>query len=561
MGGGGTKSGMLFRRREVPQRGFGDGASSLKRCLGLTDVVFFGVGKMVGAGILVLIGAAARRAGPAVVLSYVVSAAAVLCSVLCYADFVAQVPLAGGAYSFVYASLGEIIAFHVGWLLVFEYACGAAALSRGWTEYVYALMSQCGIPKHISEWVEGTSIGGHIEVNVLAFAYIACLFFVVATGIQQSSKFNQCVTCIKLACLAMVVVVGLMHADSRNWGTGWQGFAPNGVEGVISAAIVVFYSYIGFDAVATIAEEVKDPSFAVPLGMLASVGIAVIVYVLVCVSVTLMVPANQLEMEAPLAGAFRSVGHNWMAVIISLAAITGMPSGTMLNLTSQARTWMTLSRDGLIPEFFGYIHPTTQTPLQATIVAGTFAALLATFLRFEVLVSLISAGTLFALICVNLGHIARRHLDQLMPIPWLNLGLYVTCSGASTWCLSGSATLVADPTWKLASLIEILVGIGLTLASLCIGAVLWWQCPASPCVVSETIPIRVGALVPLLGTWFCLVMLSQTAFVTCLWPLLSWAAIGLFIYSTYGCRHSALNQGMEPLCVIETAPPLYKAVP
>eukprot|EP00747_Dinoflagellata_sp_TGD_P186048 gnl/TRDRNA2_/TRDRNA2_42882_c0_seq1.p1 gnl/TRDRNA2_/TRDRNA2_42882_c0~~gnl/TRDRNA2_/TRDRNA2_42882_c0_seq1.p1 ORF type:complete len:564 (+),score=68.43 gnl/TRDRNA2_/TRDRNA2_42882_c0_seq1:273-1964(+) len=551
----------LVRRRDVPGTdtagaGSVDGKQQhqqLKRCLELKDVIFFGVGKMIGAGILVLIGDAAGRAGPAVVISYMLAAAAVLCSALCYADFVSRVPLAGGAYSFIYASLGEFPAFCTGWVLVFEYACGAGALSRGWTQYLLALLSQLGVGESILRFLRPVAIADDFKLNILAALFVTVLLVIVAVGIRQSSVLNVVVTCIKLGCVLLVVIVASIYADAGNWNHNGEGFAPHGVDGILSAAVLVFYAYIGFDAVATIAEEVRNPSRNVPLGMLLSIAIAVCVYAAVCISVTLMIPASSLDTAAPLATAFEGVGISWMAIVVSVAAVVGIASGTMLNLTSQSRTWMTLARDGLLPSQLARISLTTNTPLAATGVTGFFAILLAALLSFETLVSLMSAGTLCALMCVNMGFIARRHLDQGEALPWLCLALYIASLAAAVWCLSdAAAALIGGNAWTTWPAVAwLLVGGIAAMATIFLAAFIFWCCPpplhATSATASPGFVLPGGAFAPLLGTVACMFMLHRTAMIHNLWPLLAWVTIGATLYFVYGLQHSALRPESTPL--------------
>mmetsp|Transcript_21382 Transcript_21382/g.63789 ORF Transcript_21382/g.63789 Transcript_21382/m.63789 type:complete len:543 (-) Transcript_21382:35-1663(-) len=522
----------LLRRKELPSRD--RDAGELKRCLGLSDVIFFGVGKMVGAGILVLIGQAAQFAGPAVFVSYLLTGAAVTCTALCYADFVSRVPLAGGAYSFVYASMGELPAFVTGWLLIFEYSCGAAALARGWTGYLSRLLIECGAQP--PKWVHGVDLPGAFELDILAVLLIVFLGAVVTLGVAQSSALNRAITCIKLSCVALVIVVASWHASpAANWGSSPATFAPNGVGGVVSASILVFYSYIGFDAIVSIAEEVREPERNMPLGMLLCIGIAAVIYTLVSVSVTMMTPALGLGTDAPLSTAFRNSGMPIMGIIVAFAAVVGLPSGIMMNLTSQARTLMTLARDGMLPAPLARVSASTQTPVATTCVACVAALLLAAFLPFEVLSMLMSAGTLIALICVNTGFVCRRHVDAGSPLPWATSLAYVVSLVVSCAGFQGAGSRAAQATG----------GLGAIAAGLC-GWSLQSSCPPPPETSRPTFVVPGGALAPLLGTMACTFMLVHSATGRILWPIVIWLAAGVLIYFTYSFSNSKLCPEAAP---------------
>lgn len=511
-------------------------------------MIFFGVGKMVGAGILVLIGSAAQAAGPAVFIAYAMAAVAVMCSAMCYADFVSRVPIAGGAYSFVYVSLGELPAFCTGWLLLFEYACGAAALGRGWTEYLYVLIHECGGDDYFPHWLRGIEFGQDgLELNLLCLLYIVLLVSVVAFGIQQSSFVNKVVTAIKIGCMVLIIIVAFTHAKTEHWTN--ETFMPEGTSGVLRASVLVFYSYIGFDAVASISEEVRNPSRNMPLGMLMSIGISFIIYMLVCISVTLMVPATSLSSKAPLAGAFMSVGIRWMGIAVSLSAVIGIASGTMLNLTSQSRVWMTLARDGLVPPVLAQVHPSTQTPLLATAFTGILAMLLASVLPFELLVSLMSAGTLVALVCVNVGYIGRRYVDRGLALPWRCLLSFTVFAALAVCCLVEATDdyLKSGGSWTTWALLQLTAGALGAFLALVSGGLLWHKCPSQTPVGDGAFTLIGGVAVPLVGTAMCLFMLHRTAQVHNLWGLFVWFVLGVGIYFAYGRQHSSLNPEKESL--------------
>jgi len=524
----------------LPRQTGANGSAGLHRCLTLVDVIFFGVGKMVGAGILVLLGAAARSAGPAVVISYQLTALAVLCTALCYAEFVSQVPLAGGAYSFVGASLGEMPAFFTGWLLLFEYACGAAALSRGWTGYLADLLGHFGVPPQAWATPYGTDSLG-FRPNIAAFVLCGVLAVIVAAGVGQASAINKVVTCIKLGCVVLIVVMATLHANSDNMPQNIESLAPNGISGIVQASVLVFYSYIGFDAVASIAEEVVEPEKTMPRGILCCIAVAAGIYSLVCISMTLMVPAGKFDSDAPIAVAFESIGCSWMAVTVSLAAVVGLPSGIMLNLTSQARTLMALARDGLFPPEVAWVHPRTQTPLLATAIASFLALPLSAFVPFEMLSVLMSCGTLLALMCVNVGFICRRYAANEMPAPWEPLFLFVAgliLSFSSVSSFTGEWMAMASVLGACGAATSVGVALHLVL-----------RCPPAA-AGSRGFQVPGGATAPLLGTAACGFMLWHAASARILWPICVWFFIGVTTYlSTSGSRKLTCTSETQPIYI------------
>lgn len=530
----------LFRKIEIKSEGQ---KSELKRCLGLTDLVCFGVGKMVGAGILVLIGAAAEFAGNAVCLSYLLAAAAAFCSALCYCEATGKVPTAGGSYSIVYACLGEFPAFVVGWMILLEYACGAAALSRAWGTYLTSFLLQCGLDG--PTWLNDIHVGGGIALSLLAVLYLLCLLIVVAIGITQSSIFNMMATACKLTALMFATVVAFCHADMENWEkTG--GFAAKGFDGVVSGAVTVFYAYVGFDSLATIAEETTNPQVILPLALIVSIITVSVLYILSSVSVTLMVPYTSFaDSAAPLAGAFRAKGIGWMVLLISFCACVGLISGTLLNLVSQARVWMGLARDGLVPSHFAAVNSWTRTPLFATCVGGMLSIGLASFLDFRTLASMLSLNCLLALTSVNWSLIHLRHHEASKPAPWILLTAYaLSVCIATLTCEVGFAFLINPPledmSWWL-GIVSAAIFILFSIIALGICALIAWQTPSS----SETkkIVLPGAGLLSCLGIAVNLFMMMHTR--VNMIPLLVWFVIGLVWYGGFGFRNSKLNGSSE----------------
>jgi APA family basic amino acid/polyamine antiporter len=395
----------------------------LRKRLGPVDLTVFGVGVVIGTGIFVLTGKAAGiQAGPAVALSFVFAALACALAGLCYAEFASTVPVAGSAYTFSYASLGEIVAWIIGWDLILELALGASTVAVGWSTYFADVMHEAGI--RIPAWAYGT---GH---NLVAAAIVLVLTAVICLGIKLSARVNLAMVVVKLAVVLFVIVAGLFFIKARNYvpfippsgskGAGGAqstpsllqdlGFAPGsfGVTGIFTGAALVFFAFIGFDIVATAAEETRHPQRDVPIGILGSLAICTALYVAVSVVVTGMVKYTSIKIDAPLAGAFRSVGRPGFATVISVGALLGLTTVMMILLLGQSRVFFAMSRDRLLPPVFSKVNPRFGTPVRTSITTGVAVALLATFAPLSALAELVNIGTLFAFVLVAIGVLVLR---------------------------------------------------------------------------------------------------------------------------------------------------------
>ncbi len=405
-------------------------AHKLDRRLGAGDLVTFGVGVVIGTGIFVLTGkAAGTQAGPAVALSFVVSGIICALAGLCYAEFASTVPVAGSAYTFSYATLGELVAWIIGWDLILELALGASTVAVGWSNYLTDLARSAGFT--VPGWLGGD------HHNLLAGGIVLLLTAVICLGIRMSSRVNMVIVAIKVSIVLFVIVAGLFYIHAGNWSpfippSGTRGapgasssasllqdlgLAPGsfGVSGILTGAALVFFAFIGYDVVATAAEETRRPQRDIPIGILGSLAICTVLYVAVSLVVTGMVRFDHLSIKAPLAEAFRSVGQPAFAVIISAGALAGLTSVMMILLLGQSRVFFAMSRDGLLPGVFARVNPRTRVPVRTTVVTGVVVAVIASTVPLAELAELVNIGTLFAFVLVAIGVVILRRTRPDLP--------------------------------------------------------------------------------------------------------------------------------------------------
>jgi basic amino acid/polyamine antiporter, APA family len=390
----------------------GPHAGGLKRALRAFDLTLLGIGAIVGAGIFVLTGvAAARYAGPAITLSFVVAGFACAMAALCYAEFAAMIPVAGSAYSYSYATMGELVGWIIGWDLVLEYAVGAAAVAVGWSGYLTIILRGLGIhlPRALTH---APGAGGFIDLPALLIVLLVSA--VLYVGISESARVNSIIVVIKLFAIAVVIVVGLFFVRPVNWSP----FAPFGWSGVMKGAAVIFFAYIGFDAVSTAAEEVIDPNRDLPIGILASLFVCTVLYIVVAAVLTGMVPAHIIDVKAPLASAFVLRGLNFVAGIVSAGAVAGLSSVLLVLLLGQSRIFFAISRDGLLPPAFSRVHPRFRTPYIPTALTGIAVGLTAAFLPIQDIAELTNIGTLFAFVLVCFGVWILRRIEPGLDRPF-----------------------------------------------------------------------------------------------------------------------------------------------
>jgi len=424
----------------------------LKKNLSALDLAVFGVGVIIGTGIFVLTGVVARdQSGPAVAISFVIAGVVCGLAALCYAEFASTVPVAGSAYTFSYATLGELIAWIIGWDLVLELALGAATVAVGWSGYLNQLLDDLGIPLP-------TSIAGdEANFNIPAIFIVALMTAVLVLGIKLSSRVTSVIVAIKVAIVLLVIAVGIFYVKAANYSpfvpspqpsapdaSGWNapliqtlfGFSPGtyGWGGVIAGASIVFFAFIGFDIVATAAEETRNPKRDLPRGILGSLAICTVLYVAVSLVVVGMQRYTELSADAPLAEAFSSVGLSFFATVISVGALAGLTSVVMILMLGQSRVLFAMSRDHLLPPTLGAVHPRFGTPYKITIITGVFVAVLAAVVPLEELASLVNIGTLFAFMLVSIGVIILRRTRPDLPrafrvplMPWLPIASVLAC--------------------------------------------------------------------------------------------------------------------------------------
>jgi APA family basic amino acid/polyamine antiporter len=445
----------LFARKPVGVLlGELEGDHRLRRVLGPVQLTSLGVGAVIGAGIFVSTGAVARQtAGPALILSYAVAGIVCVLAALCYAELASMVPVAGSAYTYAYATLGELFAWIIGWDLVLEYAVSSATVADGWSGYFQNLIGIFGwhLPATIAGPVVaydpavGRLVATGAYLNLPAVLVSAALTVVLVVGIRESAAFNTLLVGIKVAAVIFVIAAGAFFVDPRHW----HPFAPFGYTGLnvfghtllgqtdaggrpigmLAGAALAFFAYIGFDAVSTHAEEARRPQRDVPIGIIASLIICTVLYMGVVAVLTGMVPYRQLDIAAPVADAFRRAGLPWAQALVAFAGVAGITSVMLVNMLSQARILLAMSRDRLLPAgFFAAVHDRFRTPWKSTVATGLFVGLLAAFLPISVLLMLVNMGTLFAfiIVCAAVLVMRRTHPELERPfrapgVPWMPL--------------------------------------------------------------------------------------------------------------------------------------------
>ncbi len=451
------------------------GEHSLKRTLGVLQLTALGVGAVIGAGIFVMAGLGAHYAGPGLMLSFVLSGMGCAFAALCYAEFAAMIPVCGSAYTYAYATLGEIFAWIIGWDLTLEYAMGASTVSSGWSNHFIELLNilhlkmplwlaydhwtalrtaEATIARQMAQasdasLVPGTQaflekvstitaahspeliqrahdllaapqiFGVEIGFNLPAFLIALVITAVLAIGIKESARFNATIVIIKVAVVLFVIGLGITYINTSNWGSDWKTFAPFGLSGIGAGAAYIFFAYIGFDAVSTTAQEAKNPQRDLPIGIIASLLLCTVLYISVAAVLTGMVPWSDVNIEAPVARAFLDRGLVIPSHIITLGALAGLTSVMLVMLLGQTRVLYSMANDGLLPKrFFAEIHPKFRTPWKNTILVGLLAAVVGSLTPIDDIGKMVNIGTLLAFVIVCIAVVVLRRTDPAQPRPF-----------------------------------------------------------------------------------------------------------------------------------------------
>ena len=439
--------GQLFARKSVDQCiADGERGGGLKRSLGALQLTALGIGAIIGAGIFAAIGSAITGdaghpgAGSAIVVSIILAGVTSALAAITYSEFAAMIPISGSAYTYAYATLGELVAWIIGWDLILEYAVGNIAVAIGWAGYFDSLLRGLGIV--LPRWIVTDSLTGlhqpavaaaaphlgsiPIVFNLPAAAIVAVITLLLVIGTTESAWVNTLMVALKITIIGLFLFVGLKFIHTTQWTT--PSFAPNGIKGIGAGAAIIFFSYIGFDAVSTASEEARNPQRDIPIGIIASLIICTVLYVAIALVLTGLIPWDQLNVPDPLAVALQYVHADWAAGILALGAVAAMTSVLLVFQLGQARIFMSMARDGLLPPWAAKVHPRFKTPHITTIITGIFVAIFAAFAPIGIVLELTNIGTLFAFILVALGVIVLRRLDPDRPrpfrtplVPWLPL--------------------------------------------------------------------------------------------------------------------------------------------
>ena len=434
---------------------------TLVRALGIPALIAFGIGGIIGTGIFVLTGlAAAEHAGPAIVFSFVIAGIGCMFAGLCYSEFAAMVPVAGSAYAYSYATLGEFVAWFVGWNLILEYMVTCSTVAVGWSRYFIKLLDHFGInfiPASLSSApFEAADVGYEVHmtgaiVNLPAIVIIGAATALCYRGIKESTTVNTIIVAIKVAIVMAVIAFGAKFVDTHNWvpyipkNTGT--FGQFGWSGILQASAIIFFAYIGFDGVSTVAQEAKDPQRGMPIGILGSLAICTVLYILMSSVMTGLVPFKQLDDAAPVVVALEAHPQlTWLTTWVIWGALFGLTSVIIAMIIPQARIWLTMSHDGLLPKVFGVVHPKFRTPHISTLITGVCAATLGGCLPIGILGELVSIGTLIAFIVVCAGVLVLRYTRPDLKRPFRVKWIWLVSAMGVLFCAAMAASLPSG-TW------------------------------------------------------------------------------------------------------------------
>jgi basic amino acid/polyamine antiporter, APA family len=554
--------------------------TKLKRSLNVWDLTGLGIAAIVGAGIFSTIGNAAASGGPAVSLLFVFTAIACGFSAMCYAQFASRIPISGSAYTYAYASFGELIAWIIGWDLIMEYAVGNIAVAISWSEYFTALLNGIGVPfpdwlsidylsalrgyhvalgdiahgtaipalsagvqKAYFAWMNAPHIGNlHLIANIPAFAITVFITYLVYIGIYETKMASNTMVLLKIAILLVVIGVGSFYVNPRNWSP----FAPNGVGGVLKGVAGVFFAYIGFDAISTTAEECKDPKRDLPRSMIYALAITTVLYILISLVLTGMIHYTELGVGDPLAYAFEKLHLTKLSGVIAVSAIIAMASVLLVFQVGQPRIWMSMSRDGLLPKVFSRLHPKYKTPGFSTILTGFIVAIPSLFLNLTEVTDLTSIGTLFAFVLVSGGvlmldkqtrspeHQGKekgfrvKYINSRYALPLIWIGVFIILY----FWNSGTSSSVTRYALRVTSIsdIRLMVMDQFPLLLFAVAAI----------ILTIFAVVKQLSLVPVLGLLTNFYLMAQLG-ITNWMRFIIWLIVGLVIYFTFGNKHSKLQ--------------------
>ena len=557
----------LFRTKDVEAitREAGEREHSLNRTLTGLDLTMLGIGAVIGTGIFAAIGTATAGnadrpgAGPAIILSFIVTAVACVFSALCYAEFASMIPISGSAYTYAYATLGETVAWIIGWDLIIEYAVGNIAVAISWSSYFNDVLQNTihwSIPKYLSTDLRTALrtpeiaaavphlFGVPIVFNLPAVLIVALVTWVLVIGVKESARVNNVMVGLKIVILLLFVAVGCTYVKSDNF----TPFFPGGWAGVQAGAALIFFSFIGFDAVSTAAEECKNPKRDIPMGIFGSLLICTLLYIAVAVVLVGVMPWSDLGVADPLAKALAFIGQNRAAGMVSFGAVVAMTAVLLVFQLGQPRIFFSMSRDGLLPPRFAAVHPRYRTPHVTTIWTGIFVAFFAAFASLDEIIELTNIGTLFAFVLVCLGVMVLRHTDPDRPrpfrMPWapllpIWLVLLAVVPGA----------LVHAVDWG--ERFEYLTVLGVALTGTAFSTI-----GIASLLRRRPVPNLVRTEMCLAGIASCVYLMRGLPSITW-WRFVGWLALGLFIYALYGVRHSRLRRDGVP----ELAPAMRLLAP
>ncbi|QDA59983.1 amino acid permease [Hymenobacter jejuensis] len=579
----------LFRRKSLSAllqnppadedlHGSHPGEHGLERHLTVRDLTALGIAAVIGAGIFSTIGNASHDGGPAVSLLFVFTAVACAFSALCYAQFAATIPVSGSAYTYAYASFGELAAWIIGWALIMEYAVGNIVVAISWSDYFTGLMDGIGvhIPTYLTMGTQSAYAGYHAVLDLMmggkpltsatpaqleaykvwntapvlfgdarlvcdlpAFCITVLVTALVYIGIKESKTASNLLVLLKLTVVAVVIGVGVFYVKTANW----TPFAPNGIGGVLKGVSAVFFAYIGFDAISTTAEECKNPQRDLPRAMIYALVICTVLYVIITLVLTGMVSYTELGVGDPLSFVFKKVGVDWLAGVVAVSAVFAMTSVLLVFQIGQPRIWLTMSRDGLLPKVFARVHPRFHTPSFSTIVTGLFVGIPALLLNMDLVIDLTSIGTLFAfaLVCGGILIIDPRGTSNArFKVPYVNgqflVALILIVIGGLVFSYNRNAvnefwrTMAGEGGYdqfrhEIPMTVFLLFCVGLSVISY----------------------LRRLSLLPVLGLLTNLYLMTQLGISN--WMLFGgWLIIGLALYFSYGIKNSKLNQ--EPASAV-----------